>query len=173
MQKTDFSKPSEQFRPSWNETDAWGKNLDNLAKSDGSLDNAMKALAAIAAGHGTGDLDSLQRMICRNAMDWLQSLKVRLEAANEAYGAVRILEYSICTANSDGKPIEETRRDMCLVYNLNTISDEDAEDLLRKDRYTLDDRVLVLWPGQVAALFPDRMTIAEEDEDAGKREKDE
>lgn len=170
MQKTDFSKPSGQFRPTWEETDAWGKDLDSLAKSDESLDNAMKALAAIAAGHGTGRLDSLQRMICRNAMDWLQSLKVRLETANETYGAVRILEYSTCTANSDGEPIEETRHDMCLVYNRNTISDEDAEDLLRQDRHTLDDRVLVLWPGQVAALFPDRKTIAEEDEDAGKRE---
>lgn len=173
MPKTDFTKPSEKFRPPDESTAAWYRDLDKLAKGDESLDSAMKALAAIEAVHGTRTLDALQRMICRSAMDWLQSLKVRLENANEKYGAVRILEYSTCTANSDGEPIEETRHDMCLVYNQNTISDEDAEDLLRQDRHMLDDRVLVLWPSQVAALFPDRTPIAEEDENAGKRKETE
>lgn len=152
-----FDRPSERFLPAPGEIGSWGKDLAAEA-GQGSLDSVMKSLAAVADGYGTNGTDRLQHDICYAALDWLQTLKTKLAGAEERLGAVRVIEYQSCMGNSDGEPIEGTERTMYLVYNRSVISDEAAERVLDKGDPDLDPRVVVLWPSQAIAMFPNLFT---------------
>ncbi len=150
---TDFTKPCAEFRPSPEDIKAWNGDLDAITDKE-DLDSVMKSLASIADEYDRLGMDRLQCTIYHKALDWLQSLKGRLEEAVATLDAVRVIEYTSCCANSDGKPVRGTERPMYMVYNRRVIGDADAEEILKQGRQDLDPRVVVLWPSQAFALFP-------------------
>ena len=55
---------------------------------------------------------------------------------------LRVLTFDSFTANSAGEPVPGTRRTHNLLFNSTRISDEEVDDLIQKDMWRLDDRVL-------------------------------
>lgn len=162
--ETDFSRPSERFRPDKADIEAWNGRIDEMAESE-DLESVMRSLASIVNEYDDHNMDRLQCGIYHKALDWLQTLKTQVDGLRGKLGAVRAIQYTSRMANSDGEPVSGTERIMYLFYNRNTISDKDAETVLDRGDPELDPRVVVMWPSQAAALFPDLCEAKEEDDE--------
>lgn len=151
---TDFSMPNTAFTPSRDDLDAWNGDIDHICFGK-DLDSCMRALACIVDEYDSKDMD---RLMCRTyhlALDWLQTLKDRLEHANRTMGAIHGFQFSSVCASSDGEPVPGTRRPLYMMYNTESITDEEAEKLFTgMHSPDLDDRVVVMRPAQAKALFP-------------------
>lgn len=139
-------KPGLAFRPSREDLDDWNGKIDELHKDEG-LDACMQVLACIVDHYDTMKMDRLQCVIYHRALDWLATLKARLES-------FKIIEYGAGCANSDGDLVPGTEHVMYMAFSTDVISVEDAEKILAAGRQDMDPRVVVLWPSQAAALFP-------------------
>ena len=151
--RRDFKEPTEKFGPSREELDRWGADINRL-RLNSDLDSVMRELACIYDWYRRDGVDHLQQKAYRKALDWLQTLKSRLEDANRKLGAIKALEYTDGCGDSDGKLVPGTEQTKIMLYNTDVISDQHAEGVLDAGLQDLDPRVVVLWPSQAAALFP-------------------
>lgn len=62
---------------------------------------------------------------------------------------LRYIDLTFSTATSDGEPVPGTERRVVILFNKNRISKEEVEELVNKDMFEYDDRVVVLRPGQL------------------------
>lgn len=151
---TDFSLPSAGFTPAPSSLDAWNKDINRLHFGK-DLDSCMKTLACIVDEYDSKQMDHLQCKVYHLALDWLQTLKDRLEDANQTIGAIHGFEFSTMCADSDDNPVPGTEQKACMMYNTAIITDEEAEKLLSgMCSPDLDDRVIVMRPAQARNLFP-------------------
>lgn len=160
---SDFSAPCSEYVPPEGDLDAFLP--DSRPKED--LDGVMLSLAAITAHYEKNRMDGLQCRTYRKALDWLQSLKDRVEDANRTLGAIRVIGYGSACCDSDGEPVPGTEMSHMMAYNRNTITDEDAEKILERGDPERDPRVVAASPEQMAALFPH---ILEQDAGTEKEE---
>ena len=151
--QTDFSKPSCRFDPDEDQVKAWEQDVDGLVKKP-DLDSCMAVLATIVADYSRHGVDRAQCAAIRQGLDWMQTLKARLEKANEAIGQVCVVDYSTSCGDSDGNPVPGTETDMSLIYNQSVISDDDAMALLKSGMADRDPRVIVAWPENARSVFP-------------------
>lgn len=151
---TDFSMPNQAFTPSKEDLEAWNKDIDRL-HFNRDLDSCMRVLACIVDEYDSKQMDRLPCQAYHLALDWLQTLKDRLEHANRDKGAIHGIKFSTVCADSDNKPVPGTERESYMIYNVENITDEEAEKLLH-NMYSpnLDDRVIVIRPDQAKSLFP-------------------
>ena len=117
-------------------------------------DSITLSLAAITAHYEKNRMDHLQCQTYRKALDWLQSLKDRVEAANRTLGAIRVIEYGSACCDSDGEPVPGTEVPCAMAYNRTVMTDEDAEKILKKGDPEHDPRIVTASPEQMAAMFP-------------------
>ena len=136
----------------------FGKDRIYPAGKDVSLKAAMDAVAALRGS--SGDPDGVLSL----ALDWLHTLRIRLEKADAAMSAVRLVEFVSSVADSDGNPVPGTEAPRILAYNTAVISDAEATELLDTGRYELDGRVIVMWPSEAKILFPDMHEVKEDDQ---------
>lgn len=162
---TDFSEPSFRFAASPAQYAAWRDGLAALS-GDKSLQAVMSAMAAVLSDPAARG--NVPAGVLQNALDWLESLRQRLEQANRAYGAVHMLETSAVMADSDGEPVPGTERPEVFVWNERSISDTEAMDAIKAGMGEFSDKVVRLSPAQAALLFPDRAELEENDEEDSK-----
>lgn len=67
---------------------------------------------------------------------------------------IQKLELVFPLADSDGKPIEGTERQLCVLYNLENTSVKEVEEIINSGMFGVSDRILVARPEQVAHIFP-------------------
>ncbi len=140
--RTDFSMPAFRF-----------DGAPALRPMEGcGLDEAMAELAAQAVKLE----DARARGACRQALDWLETLKQRLEKANRAYGAVHMAYATSVTATSDGVPVPGTEIPEAFAWNVSSISDDEAMDLVGRGMAEFDQRIVCMTQTQAEHLFPDR-----------------
>lgn len=160
--RTDFTKPTVKFDGS-----AWDKygnlTLDELLGKK-TLGACVAAVMRLKDAHTH---NTAEARICRLALDWFQSLETRLRRANDYLGALKLVEFTSSCCNSDDKPVPGTETLKVMAYNTAVISEQEALDVLESGRADLDDRVVVLWPQEAAAMFPG-MHEEKEDGNAGK-----
>ena len=154
MNETDFSKPCTKFEPSREDLGAWESRLNDLIDRN-DLDSVMRALATIVADYDAHHIDHIQCHVYHKALDWMCSLKERLENANRCLQEICIAECVERMATSDGAPVPGTERAVSVVYNSRTISIEEVERLLKSGRIESDPRVILSWPENVRNVFPD------------------
>lgn len=153
--KTDFSKPTETFSADERDLDMWSAEADELMEKD-DLESVMQALACIEDWYEQEPgYDRQQARTYHKALDWLVSLKARLENANARLGAIQTVKFTESYCDSDKKPIPGTEMTSVMVYNARTIPEDEALDLLRSGKAHLSSRVAMLRPDQAKALFPE------------------
>lgn len=128
--------------------------------TDVSYDKAVMGLSALLPG-----LDWKDAVAVKRALDWLLSLKKRLDESNKKLGAVKAVPFTSGCADSDGKIVPGTEVAKLMFYNTDVISDDGAMKLLSDGRQELDPRVVVLWPQEAVALFPALHDADEKGED--------
>lgn len=143
-------EPDIKFEPTREDLDSWNQwtqswHLDTSKCRD--LDSAMQLLACLADEYEARQIDRIPCQIYHLALDWLATLKNRIEA-------VKAIIYTSGLAGSDGQLIEGTTSERCMLYNTNTINDQEAETLLQHGLQDTDPRVVDLWMEQAFALFP-------------------
>lgn len=148
-----FESPSVKFAPSDADIDVWSEKINAMKDLD-DLDSAMRVLACIVHSYERMNVDHLQRAAYRKALDWLATLKSRLEKTNDFIGGLRVLEYSVAISDSDGKPVHGTERRRALLYNTATVSDEEAGRILSRGTQDYDPRVISDSPTSVRNVFP-------------------
>lgn len=62
------------------------------------------------------------------------------------------VDFSMCKATSDGKPIKGTERPVTILYNKNIISYEQIKELIDSDMYEYCDKIIVTTPKRADAL---------------------
>ena len=62
------------------------------------------------------------------------------------------IDFKTGIANSDGKLVEGTERDVCVLYNKTVITDDEVRKLIDSDMYEYDNRVIVTTPIQADNL---------------------
>ena len=62
------------------------------------------------------------------------------------------IDFETGCANSDGKLVKGTERDVCILYNKTVITNDEVEDLIRSGMYEYDSRVIVTTPTQADNL---------------------
>lgn len=65
---------------------------------------------------------------------------------------VRRADFQVGFVDSYGKPIEDTLRNVVIMWNRVTISDEEVFELINSGRYEYDERVVVMTPKQADNL---------------------
>ena len=65
---------------------------------------------------------------------------------------VKRIDFTTGIANSDGKLIEGTERDVCVLFNTTVISAEEVCELINSDGYQFDRRIVVTTPVQADNL---------------------
>lgn len=161
---TDFSRPTEVFAPSGSDIAEWNGQIDRLRHDDG-LESTMKRLACLIDESTAFQINCEQRNCCRKALDWLQTLKTRLEKANDNVQSIKGIELVTCCSDADGNPIQYTAHTELLMFNTKTISEAEIEELIRSGRVNFDPRVVMMQPSQAANLFPDMYISDKEDTD--------
>lgn len=162
--QTDFSKPTEVFAPSGSDIAEWNGRIDELRRDDG-LDSVMKNLACLADELAAFQINYEQRSCCRKALDWLQTLKARLEKASDKMQSIKGIELVTCCSDSDGNPVPYTTHTEVLMFNAKTISESEIEELIQSGRVDFDPRVVMMQQSQAANLFPDMYVSDKEDTD--------
>ena len=62
------------------------------------------------------------------------------------------IDFETGCANSDGKLVKGTERDVCILYNKTVITNDEVEELIRSGMYEYDSRVIVTTPIQADNL---------------------
>lgn len=163
--KTDFSAPCCRFQPGQEQYDAWENQADQLSERE-DLDSVMALLASIVNHYETNQMDHLQCICYRKALDWMESLKQRLEKANRAYHAIHMAAVTAVTATSDGVPVHGTERPEVFAWNVGAISDDDAMAQINRGMAEFDQRIVRMTPQQSKNLFPDQNELEDDTEDA-------
>lgn len=158
----DFSRPTEVFAPSGSDIAEWNGRIDQLRSSD-DLDSAMKSLAYLVDELTAFQINYEQRNCCRKALDWLQSLKTRLERANDAMQSIQGIELVTCCSDADGNPVPYTAHTELVMFNTRTISESEVDELIQSGRISFDPRVVMMQPSQAKSLFPDMCVSDKED----------
>lgn len=65
---------------------------------------------------------------------------------------LRVYITTLCTCNSDGKPIRGTERDVCVLYNQTQISYDEVLKLFESDMWEYDARLTKLTMRQFELL---------------------
>lgn len=159
---TDFSQPTEAFAPSALDIAERNGRIDDLRRDD-DLDSVMKSLACLVDELAAFQINCEQRNCCRKALDWLQTLKARLEKANDNMQSIKGIELVACCSDANGNPVPYTTHTEVLMFNAKTISESEIEELIRSDRVDFDPRVVMMQQSQAANLFPDMYISEEED----------
>lgn len=158
----DFSRPAEVFAPSALDIAEWNGRIDDLRRDDG-LDSVMKSLACLVDELAAFQINYEQRSCCRKALDWLQSLKTRLEQANDAMQSIQGIELVTCCSDADGNPVPYTAHTELVMFNTRTIPESEVDELIQSGRINFDPRVVVMQPSQAKNLFPDMYVSDKED----------
>lgn len=62
------------------------------------------------------------------------------------------IDFKTGIANSDGKLVEGTERDVCVLYNKTVITNDEVRELIDSGMYEYDNRVIVTTPIQADNL---------------------
>ena len=65
---------------------------------------------------------------------------------------LKVYVCNIATCDSDGKPIKETLREVCVLFNQTQISEEEVQQLFEEDRWKFDHRVTPITREQLKML---------------------
>lgn len=65
---------------------------------------------------------------------------------------LKVYACNVATCNSDGEPIAETLREVCVLFNQTQISEEEVTRLFEEDRWEFDDRVTPITRAQLKML---------------------
>lgn len=149
--KSDFTAPSFRYVMSTRQ----GESRDDAVPllQDGSLDAVMRAMNILMT---SGDIPKgMAYDAARAALDWLETLRQRLEQANRTFSDIKLIETTSVMANSDGEPIKGTERPEVYAWNENVISEAAVTELLRTGAADYSNKVIKLTIEQAANLFPD------------------
>lgn len=148
--KTDFTAPSFRYVMSTQQ----GESRDDAVPllQNGSLDAVMRAMNILMT---SGDIpNGMAHDAARAALDWLETLRQRLEQANRTFSDIKLIEATAVMANSDGEPIRGTERPEIYAWNESVISEAAVTELLRTGAVDYSHKVVKLTPQQAANLFP-------------------
>lgn len=59
---------------------------------------------------------------------------------------VKRIDFNYYLANSDGKPIEGTGRQICVLFNTTVVSAEEVYELINSGMFEYDERLIVTTP---------------------------
>lgn len=62
------------------------------------------------------------------------------------------IDFTTRIANSDGKPIRGTERDVTILFNKTVISEDEVKELIDSGMYEYDSRIIVTTPVQADNL---------------------
>ena len=62
------------------------------------------------------------------------------------------IDFETGCANSDGKLVKGTERDVCILYNKTVITGDEVEKLINSGMYEYDSRIIVTTPIQADNL---------------------
>lgn len=65
---------------------------------------------------------------------------------------VKRIDFDYCLADSDGKPIEETRTSVSVLFNVTVISVEEVQELINSGEYEFDSRLVITTPSRADNL---------------------
>lgn len=65
---------------------------------------------------------------------------------------LKVYVCNIATCDSSGKPIKETLREVCVLFNHTQISEEEVQQLFEEDRWKFDYRVTPITREQLKML---------------------
>lgn len=69
---------------------------------------------------------------------------------------IQIMELMFQSADSDGRPVDEHGYMKMALYNLETVSAEEVEEIMKTGTYDQDPRIIMAWPDEIANVFPHR-----------------
>ncbi len=62
------------------------------------------------------------------------------------------IDFEVGCANSDGKIVKGTERDVCILYNKTVITEDEVNKLIHSGKYEYDSRIVVTTPTQADNL---------------------
>lgn len=65
---------------------------------------------------------------------------------------LKVYVCNLATCTSDGKPIAETLREVCVLFNQTQISEEEVQQLFEEDKWEFDPRVTPITREQLKML---------------------
>lgn len=69
---------------------------------------------------------------------------------------IQIMEMLFRETDSDGRPIDGSEYTKMALYNLETISAEEVEAVIKSGMQNQDSRIIMAWPDEIANVFPHR-----------------
>lgn len=85
----------------------------------------------------------------------LSELEKQAKVGRQAMN-IQIMELMFQSADSDGRPIDESGYMKMALYNLETVSAEEVEEIMKTGTYDQDPRIIMAWPDEIANVFPHR-----------------
>lgn len=85
----------------------------------------------------------------------LSELEKQAKVGRQAMN-IQIMELMFQSADSDGRPIDEPGYMKMALYNLETISAEEVEEIMKAGTYDQDPRIIMVWPDEITNVFPHR-----------------
>ena len=89
----------------------------------------------------------------RTLEDWEQEkrnppeyLKDMLERCVKMDTYIQRIDFTTCAADSDGNLIEETEREISVIYNTQIISEKEVKKLIKNGMYEYNDKIITTIP---------------------------
>ena len=85
----------------------------------------------------------------------LSELEKQAKVGRQAMN-IQIMELMFQSVDSDGRPVDEHGYMKMALYNLETVSAEEVEEIMKAGTYDQDPRIIMAWPDEIANVFPHR-----------------